>query len=56
MYNGVNVIWMEVTCIYCMSPLPFPLVATLIRLLFDMVVVFTLRIFSRVKPLDHFSS
>jgi hypothetical protein len=34
MYYGVNEIWMEATCIYCTSPLPFPLAATLIRLLF----------------------
>jgi hypothetical protein len=33
-----------------------PVGATLIRLLFDLVVVFTLQIFSRVKPLDHLSS
>jgi phage shock protein PspC (stress-responsive transcriptional regulator) len=56
MYYGVNEMWVEATCIYCTSPLPFPLAATLVRLLFDLVVVFTLQIFGRVKPLDHLSS
>jgi hypothetical protein len=56
MYCGVNVIWVEVTCIYCTSPLPFPLAATLVGLLFDLDVVFMLQIFSRVKPLEHLSS
>jgi hypothetical protein len=56
MYYGVNVIWVEATCIYCTSPLPFQLATTLVGLLFDLVVVIALRIFSRVKPLDHLSS
>jgi hypothetical protein len=51
MYCGVNDMRVEATCIYCMSPLPFSLSATLVRLLFDLVVSFTLQIFSRVKPL-----
>jgi hypothetical protein len=56
MYYGVNVMWVEATCIYCTSSLPFPLAATLIELLFDLVVVFTLQIFSRMKLLGHSSS
>jgi hypothetical protein len=56
MYCGVNEIWVEAMCIYCTSPLPFPLAATLVRLLFDLVVVFTLQIFGRVKPLGHLPS
>jgi hypothetical protein len=44
MYYGVILIWVEATCIYYMSPLPFPLAATLVELLFDLDVVFTLRI------------
>jgi hypothetical protein len=56
MYCGVNEMRVEATCIYCTSPLPFPLAATLVGLLFDLVVVFTLQIFSRVKPLGHPSS
>jgi hypothetical protein len=53
MYCGVNEIWVEATYIYCMSPLPFWLATTLVGLLFDLVVVFALRIFGRVKLLDH---
>jgi hypothetical protein len=33
-----------------------PVGATLVGLLFDLVVVFALRIFGRVKPLDHLPS
>ena len=55
-YCGVNEIWVEATCIYYMSPLPFPLATTLVRLLFDLVAVFMLQIFSRVKPLGHLLS
>jgi hypothetical protein len=56
MYCGANEMWVEVTCIYYMSPLPLLLVTTLVGLLFVLVVVFTLHIFGRVKPLNHLPS
>jgi hypothetical protein len=56
MYCGVNETSVEATYIYCPSPLPFLLATTLVRLLFDLIVVFMLWIFSGVKQLDHLSS
>jgi hypothetical protein len=56
MYCGLNEMRVEATCIYYTSPLPFPFVATLVGLCFDLVVVLTLQIFSRVKPVSHPSS
>ena len=53
MYCGVNEMRVEATCIYCMPPLPFPLATTLVKLLFDLAVVFMLQIFRKVKPLGH---
>jgi hypothetical protein len=48
--------YVEVTCIYCTSPLAFQLATALVGLLFDLAVVFMLQIFGRVKPLGCFPS
>jgi hypothetical protein len=56
MYCGVNERWVEATYINCTSHLPFLLATTPFRLMFDLAVVFTLQISSRVKSLDHFPS